>query len=87
MSLTDSNKSNFETLRQAIKNGDAALMECQLVSTGEPVAVICAVNREVDQSLTFVPIAQLFASNPYSLLNPPITEQPGFATQDDVCAG
>jgi hypothetical protein len=87
MSLSDSNKSNFETLRQAIKNGDAALMECQLVSTGEPVAVICAVNREVDQSLTFVPVAQLFASNPYSLLNPPITDHPSIATQDDAGTG
>lgn len=36
---------NFETLTRAFKNGDVALMECQLVSTGEKVAAIVMVNR------------------------------------------
>lgn len=84
MPLSDGDKANFETLRQAIQNGDVALLECQLVSTGASTAVICAVNHEPDQSLAFVPIAQLFAGDPYTLLNPPHPGHPGFASQGDV---
>lgn len=71
MRLSDGDKANFETLRQAFQQGDVALLECQLAATGEPTAVICAVNRGADQSLAFVPIAQLFADDPYTLLTPP----------------
>jgi hypothetical protein len=87
MPLSNADKSNFETLRQAVQNGEAALMECQLVSTGEPVSVICAVNRDAAESFAFVPIAQLFSSNPYTLLNPPATDRPGFTGQEEVWAG
>ncbi len=51
---------NFETLQQAFLNGDAALMECQLSATGEPVAVVCAANRHDDGSVEFAPFAMLF---------------------------
>ena len=61
---------NFETIKQAFENGDVALLECQLKSTGERVAVITAVNQE-DGELCFVPFAMLFNGNPYELLNPP----------------
>ena len=84
MPLSPGDKANFETLQTAALHRDLALMECQLVSTGEAVAVICAVNRELDQSFTFVPLAQLFIGDPYSLLNPPHPDQPGFAPQEDV---
>lgn len=84
MPLTAGDNANFETLREAMLNGDVALLECQLVSTGQPAAVICAVNRESDQSLAFVPLAQMFAGDPYTLLNPPHPDQPGFASQDQV---
>ena len=39
--LATGHKANFETLQAAFDNGDVALMECQLASTGEPVAVLC----------------------------------------------
>ena len=45
MPLAKGHRQNFDTLRRAMLAGDAALMECQLVATGEPVAVICAANR------------------------------------------
>lgn len=79
MPLSDGDKANFETLRAAFQHGDVALLECQLISTGEPSAVICAVNREAEESLAFVPIAQLFAGDPYTLLSPPHPTQSGFA--------
>jgi hypothetical protein len=45
MPLSDGHRQNFDMLRRAMLAGDAALMECQLVASGEPVAVICAANR------------------------------------------
>lgn len=36
---------NFETLRRAFAAGDVALMEVQIVATGERVACICAVEK------------------------------------------
>lgn len=82
MSLSDQDKANFETLRDAIRNGDAALLECQFLSTGQPTPVICAVNRHLDNSLEFVPIAQLFTRNPYTVLTPPDPDSPGQAPEN-----
>ena len=47
-----------------------ALLECQLKSTGETVAVITAVNRD-DEEYGFVPFAVMLNGNPYDMLNPP----------------
>lgn len=84
MPLSEGEKANFETLRAAFEQGDVALLECQLVRTGESTAVICAVNREPDQSLAFVPIAQLFAGDPYTQLNPRHPVHSGFANENDA---
>lgn len=71
MALAPGHRRNFETLRQAFAHGDAALMECQLATTGEVVPVICAANRLPDGEIEFVPFGMLFNDNPYELLNPP----------------
>ena len=84
MPLSDGDKANFETLRAAFEQSDVALLECKLVGTGECTAVICAVIREPDQCLAFVPIAQLFAGDPYTQLNPPHPDHSGFATENDA---
>ena len=39
MALRPGDRMNFDTLREAFANGDAALVECQLAATGEQVAV------------------------------------------------
>ena len=83
MAIATGHKSNFTTLQQAFDNGDVALMECQLTTTGEEVAVICAANRFPDGSVEFAPFAMLFNGNPYEILNPPNAEG-GFHTQDEV---
>jgi hypothetical protein len=87
MSLSGRDQANFETLRSAIHNGDAALMECQLVSSAEPVSVICAVNRNSGGNFAFVPLAQLFANNPYALLNPPLPDDPGSVIPGEISTG
>ena len=70
MTIVQQHKSNFDTLRQAFENGDVALLECQLKSTGESVAVVTAINDNGDD-YGFVPFAMMFNGNPYELLNPP----------------
>jgi hypothetical protein len=82
MALSSGYKANFDTLQQAFQNGDVALMECQLASTGEPVAVVCAASRHEDGSVEFAPFAMLFPGNPYEMLNPPKPEG-GFYSQGD----
>jgi 3-polyprenyl-4-hydroxybenzoate decarboxylase len=83
MALPIGQKQNFETLQEAFANGDVALMECQLASNGEPVAVICAANRLPDGQIEFVPFASLFSGNPYEAVNPPNPDG-GFFSQDEV---
>ena len=83
MPLTAAQKDNFSTLRRAFRAGDVALMECQLATTGETVAVVCAANRRPDKSVEFLPFAMFFADDPYRILNPPNPDG-GFFTQKDV---
>ncbi|HPM82569.1 MAG TPA: DUF6117 family protein [Candidatus Anammoximicrobium sp.] len=83
MPLSVGDKQNFDTLRRAMLAGDAALLECQSVATGSPVAVICAANRLTGGGAEFVPLAMLFADNPYRAINPPDPEG-GFHTQEEV---
>lgn len=64
-------KENFETLRRAFHHGDVCLMDCIEKSTGEHVAVICAVGRESGE-YSFTPFAKFFNGNPFELLSPPM---------------
>ena len=83
MTIAKGHKQNFDTLRRAMLAGDALLVECQLVATGEPVAVICAANRLEDGEIAFAPFAMLFSGNPYQAVNPPNPDG-GFFSQDEV---
>lgn len=61
---------NFETLREAFRNGDVCLMDCTDKETGEHVAVICTV--QFDGTLyNTTPFAKFFNGNPYDTLEPP----------------
>ncbi len=83
MPLAEGYKQNFDTLRRAFFAGDVALMECQLAATGEPVAVICAANRQADGDIEFTPFAMMFQGNPYEMLHPPNPDG-GFFTQEET---
>ena len=83
MSLSQGHRQNFDTLRRAMLAGDAALMECQLAATGEPVAVICAANGLAEGGAEFVPFAMLFSGNPYEAVYPPNPDG-GFYSQEEV---
>jgi hypothetical protein len=86
MALPKGHRKNFNTLREAFLAGRAALLECQLATTGEEVAVIVAANGQPDGGAEFAPFAMLFNDNPYRLLNPPNPDG-GFHTQEEVWSG
>jgi hypothetical protein len=70
MAIQKGDKKNFETILKAAKKGDLALLECQDADSGEARSVICAVNRN-GEGFEFVPLAKLFAGNPYDEVTPP----------------
>jgi hypothetical protein len=63
-------KRNLQTILKAANAGDLGLVECQLVSTGERVAVLCAKTEDSQ----VVPFAILLNGNPYELLTPPFPD-------------
>jgi Family of unknown function (DUF6117) len=70
MAIQESDRQNFETILNAAKNGDLALLECADASSGEKRSVVCAINRD-GTDFVFVPLAKLFVGNPYDELTPP----------------
>ena len=73
MTIVQQQRSNFETIKAAFEQGDVALLECQLKSTGERVAVITAVNYDGNE-YNLVPFAMMFNGNPYEMLYPPAVD-------------
>jgi len=77
--ITEGYQTNFQTLVEAIKDGNVCLVECKEAATGDPVMVICAINKYNDLSVfqpqyEMVPLAKLFNGNPYKELMPPEIE-------------
>jgi len=83
MPLLPGYQQNFQTLCRAAQAGDCALLDCQLIATGEPVAVICAANRRPDEHIEFVPLAMLFNDDPYQIVVPPQSGQDGAGPPED----
>ncbi|NLA66718.1 MAG: long-chain fatty acid--CoA ligase [Gammaproteobacteria bacterium] len=70
MALSKDYRHNFNTLLKAAKNDALALMECTDAATGEPRAVLCAVNV-VDGEYEMVPFGHLCPGDPYKAYLPP----------------
>lgn len=68
--LTDGQRANFEVLQRACKNGDLALVSA-LKNDGTPVAILCAMQRNDDDTISPIPLAYQFAGNPYEELQDP----------------
>lgn len=89
MALPEGTILNFATLVKAIKADEVVLAECHDAKTGKAVAVICAVNQdavhpETGAEVEFVPLAKMFAGDPYSELIPP-TEGPDEYPPCPIC--
>lgn len=70
-SLAAGHVANFEVMLKAARAKDLCLVQCTDAKTGEPVATICMVNRDVEGNVEFAPVARMFNSNPYKELLPP----------------
>ena len=70
--IEDHYKHNFNTLRAAILNDDAALIRCK-DNEGEDVIVVAAVFQDDNGQYNMVPLAKMFDGNPYEELEPPST--------------
>jgi hypothetical protein len=68
--ITDSYRTNFETLCQASSLDRLCLVECTERASGQLVYVVAAVNQ-VGEDIELVPLARLFDGNPYEELAPP----------------
>jgi hypothetical protein len=76
--IVQKHSENFAELTRAFKNGEVALVDCIERSTGEHVAVICAVSLGEGHEYQFTPFAKFFNGNPFELLVPP-TGEPAFS--------
>lgn len=68
--VVDAHRENFETLRDAFRNGDVCLADCTEKDTGKHVAVICAVVFD-GTNYNLTPFAKFFDGNPYEIVEPP----------------
>ena len=81
MTVVKAHAQNLNTIIEAAKAGNLALLEVQDRKTGKPRAALVAVNRLATGEYEFVPFALMIDGNPYEQLNPPLPEG-GFATED-----
>jgi hypothetical protein len=63
--LSDSYAANFKTLKKASDHGDIALVSAIRKADGKPVALVCAMQRNPDETITPVPLAVMCEGNPF----------------------
>lgn len=77
--LTEGHRANFETLQRAAENGDLALASSRRIVDGVAVALVCAVQRYDDGSVSLTPLAEMVNGNPYELYEDPTAASGGRA--------
>ena len=63
--LTEGYRENFETLRLACFNHDLALVSGIRKSDQQPVALVCAMQKNDDGTITPIPLAVMCEGNPF----------------------
>lgn len=84
MTLCDVDQQNLNVLAAAFENRDIALIECQVIATGEVVPVICAVNRQPGGKQQLVPFAELFRGDQYDRFCPRRSDGHGFVSNAEL---
>lgn len=69
--LTEGQRANFNTLLRAATSGDLALVSARRKRNGKPIAILCAMQRNEDGTISPVPLAKQFDGNPYDELMDP----------------
>ena len=84
MTLCDRDQRNLNMLATAFANRDIALIECQVIATGQVVPVICAVNRRPGGQMELIPFAELFRGDQFERLSPCRADGNGFVSQAEL---
>jgi hypothetical protein len=62
---------NLKTICRAAQDSALTVMRVKRVEGGEPVTLLCAINRDAEGGVTFTPLAEMFSKNPYKCYLPP----------------
>jgi len=77
LTIVQRHKDNFDTLGDAFRDGNVALLECTLLSTGEKVAVIVATWEDAKGTVNCTPFAMFLNGNPFEMLQPSLDAEIG----------
>jgi len=73
MALAKHHTTNLETIQKAAEEDNLAVVECRKKSTGETVAMLCAVGFDGEE-YCITPFAEMVDGNPFELYEPPNPE-------------
>lgn len=71
--LSKGYKANFKTLERAFKNGDLALVSAIRKADQKPVALLCAMQQNADDTIMPIPLAEMVDGNPFEIYEDPTT--------------
>ena len=69
--LNEAHTHNFDLIRKAEAAGDLALVSAIRKADQKPVALVCAMQRNADHTITPVPLAVMVEGNPFKLFEDP----------------
>ncbi|MHB0960074.1 MAG: DUF6117 family protein [Pirellulaceae bacterium] len=69
--LRKGDRMNFETLLRAANDGAMALVSAIRKSDQQPIALVCAMQTNEDDTITPVPFAVMVEGNPFDLFEDP----------------
>jgi len=69
--LRSGDRTNFDTLLRAADDGALALVSAIRRADQQPVALVCAMQQNEDNTITPVPFAVMVEGNPFDLFDDP----------------
>jgi hypothetical protein len=69
--LRKGDRANFQTLMRAADHGGLALVSAIRKADQQPVALVCAMQQNPDDTITPVPFAVMVEGNPFELFEDP----------------
>lgn len=69
--LRTGDQANFQTLLRAADDGALALVSAVRKADQKPVALVCAMQHNGDETITPIPFAVMVEGNPFDLFDDP----------------
>ena len=69
--LRHGDRANFQTMLRAADDGALALVSAIRKADQQPVALVCAMQQNPDETITPVPFAVMVEGNPFELFEDP----------------